>query len=211
MTTPRRLVALPLLAAGALAAGAGQAAAAQSDVPSCDAQVLSRPFLPFLDPLAYTPVGDRGFESGAGDWTLSGGARVVDGLNEPWSVGGGGDRHALTLPPGGVAVSPQMCVGLGHPTIRFFARGHASLLAGLTTSRLAVTVSGTGPLGLQLTAPVLAVTIPGGWGVTLPTPFLTNLGALLAPGGTTAVSFRFAAQGATWDLDDVYLDPFKAR
>jgi hypothetical protein len=55
------------------------------------------------------------------------------------------------------------------------------------------------------------VTIPGGWGVTLPTPFLTNLGALTAPGGTTAVSFRFAAQGATWDLDDVYLDPFKAR
>jgi hypothetical protein len=71
----------------------------------CDDRALERPFLRFLDPLAYTLVPGGDFESSAG-WTLAGGARIVDG-NEPWKVHGASDSHSLSLPSGSTCMSTR--------------------------------------------------------------------------------------------------------
>ena len=47
--------------------------------------MLSQPFKPWLDTSYYKPVDD--FEAGADGWTLTGGAKVVDG-NAAQHVGG---------------------------------------------------------------------------------------------------------------------------
>ena len=44
-----------------------------------------------------------------------------------------------------------------------------------------------------------------------PLLFLTNVLSPLSQGGRTAVAFRFTAIGGSWQIDDVYVDPFKDR
>jgi hypothetical protein len=48
------------------------------------------------------------------------------------------------------------------------------------------------------------------WQPTLPFPVVANLLPLL-PGQMTPVAFRFTARGGAWRIDDVYIDPWKAR
>ena len=67
------------------------------------------------------PGPERRPQSGGSGWTLERGAAVVHG-NEPFYVGGGGDACALALPPGGSATTAPVCIGIEHPTLRFFAR-----------------------------------------------------------------------------------------
>jgi hypothetical protein len=45
---------------------------------------------------------------------------------------------------------------------------------------------------------------------------LTSVTSVLAPGGATAVAVRFSATGlgagsGRWQLDDLYIDPFKGH
>jgi hypothetical protein len=45
-------------------------------------------------------------------------------------------------------------------------------------------------------------------------PVVANAFALISPGGYLPVSFRFKALGATagqWQIDDLYVDPFKGH
>ena len=70
-----------------------------------------------IPPTTACPGGS--FESGTNGWSLTG-ASVVAG-NEPWKVGGSADSKSLSAPRG-QAVSPAFCVGIEHPTFRFFAR-----------------------------------------------------------------------------------------
>ena len=42
--------------------------------------------------------------------------------NEPYYVHGKDERSSLSLPAGSKATSAAICVGIGHPTMRFFAR-----------------------------------------------------------------------------------------
>jgi hypothetical protein len=202
-------VAKTLLATVALTAllpGSAGAGVLVKSAPSCDAQPLSRPFVPWLDPANYTPLAGGTFENGAPGWTVSGATKVVEG-NEPWKVSGAGDHRSLRIPAGASATSPAICVGLGHPTMRFFARRDGGTL--LSTLRVEVRVETS--LGATLTLPIgLAV---GGdrWSVTLPMTVIANLLPLL-PNDTTPVQFRFVPQGgATWEIDDVYVDPWHSR
>jgi len=166
------------------------------------------PFVRFLDPLPYTPVPDGGFERGALGWTLSGGARVVSG-NEPWMIGGSNDSKSLLLPAGSAATSPPMCVGLVLPIVRFFSQG-GGVLATLKVEALY-----TDTFGKQRSIELLAVLPSGSWQPTLPLLQLSGaLNALTLNGFTTQLSFRFTPRGGlfgsgTWQIDDVYVDPWK--
>jgi hypothetical protein len=60
-----------------------------------------------------------------------------------------------------------------------------------------------------LTAPIGVVT-GGGWAPTLPMTVVANLLPLL-PGDQTAVAFRFTAVAGSWQIDDVYVDPWNRR
>jgi hypothetical protein len=210
----RRLATLGLAAAAAFAVfTASPAAAASGDeaVAPCSSHTFTRPFTPWLDIFSYTLAPGGNFEAGGASWDLRGGASVVNG-NEPYRVGGSGDSRALRLPGGASATSPKMCVNLLYPTMRFFAKGDAGLITGLLTSRLKVEVVYTDLFGVERTAPVIAVALNGtGWEPSLPAPLLVNIGTILSHDGTADVAFRFTAVGGSWSVDDVYVDPFRAR
>jgi hypothetical protein len=183
-------------------ANAGLLVASAQD---CEARASSQVFLRWLDPLRYeqAPGGDA--ESGDG-WTLGGGARIVAG-NEPWRVGGRGDGSSLLLPRGSQATTGVMCVGIGHPVMRFFARRTSGLL--LDSLKVEVLFEGAG--GRVNSLPIGLVLAGGQWQPTLPFPVLASLLPLL-PGEQTPVSFRFTPLGSgTWQIDDVYVDPWRSR
>ena len=172
-------------------------AAIAADCPPVSA--LDRPFLPFADVAQYylAPGGD--FEHGAWD----GGASVAG--NEPFQVTPGG-RRSLAIAAPASATSPTLCIGVDHPTIRFFARR----TSGPALALLGVDVVFTDPLGVERRAPLVPVTSPlsHDWVLTLPTPILANVLAL--PGPTADVHFVFTpTAGSTWQIDDVYVDPYQ--
>jgi hypothetical protein len=185
--------------------GAGTTAAAPT---SCGARQVSQPFLRWLDPAHYFPLPGGDFES-ASAWTFSGGAHVVSG-NEPYQVGGATHSRSLLLPAGSSARSASECVDGDELTLRFFARNTGSVLSALAvearvrTTVLGVTTQTTLPLGV-----VLGTTQT--WQPSLPVVFAVSLNQLL--GGTTTVDFRFTpvGLGGSWQVDDVYVDPFKDR
>lgn len=198
------LASLLTLALSALLATPAVAGAARS----CEARSVSQPFLPWLDVGHYFLFAGGDIESTRG-WTLSGGAQLVAG-NEPYLVTSRGDTHSLLLPPGSAARTASACVDSAEPTVRFFVRNTGSPLSTLAvdarirTTVLGVTTETTLPLGV-----VLGTTQT--WQPSLPTVFDLSLNQLL--GGTTTVDFGFAplGPGGSWQVDDVYVDPFKDR
>ena len=210
MLSRRTKLRIGATAATALAALAFSASSASAGVlvnaaPSCDAQPLSTPFVPWLDTALYTPLSGGDFEAAAAGWSLSGGAAVATG-NEPYQVAGPGDTKSLTIPAGGSATSPAICVGLNHPSIRFFAKRRSGGMLSLSTLRVDVlfeTANGT-----TASLPIGLVGNGGGWQPTLPMAVVANLLPLL-PGEQTPVAFRFTAQGnADWSVDDAWVDPY---
>jgi hypothetical protein len=182
----------------ALAAPAGAGLLVKS-APSCAEQSVSKPFSPWSDRSDYALAPGGAFEAGDGGWTLHG-ARTEAG-NEPFKVRSGTDARSLELEPGDVATSPVMCVGLEHPTMRFFARGDRKLLSTLTVEVVFET-----SLGIQASAPVGLLLPNGAWQPTPTFLVVANLLPLL-PNRHTPVQFRLRAIGGTWNVDDVYLDP----
>jgi hypothetical protein len=172
-----------------------------SSAGDCAAQSLGQTFLPWADVANYTlhPGGD--FESGSA-WALSGGAAVVSG-NEPFYVGSAGDSSSLSLPAGASATSGSICVGIEHPDIRFFARSSNPL------ATLQVQVLYEDGAGNAQSAPIGVVNAGGSWAPSAPLPIVVNLLPLL-PGQRTAVAFRFTASGGAFQIDDVYVDPYRS-
>jgi hypothetical protein len=195
------------LAAGALALGvfapAANAGVLVTSARDCPEQELERPFLRWLDPANYVLVPRGTLETTSG-WTLSRASRVAG--NERFFVHGADERYSLSLPAGSLATTPTQCVGLEHPTLRFFARNTGSVL-----SLLKVEVLFEDKLGLIKSLPIGAVAGTSAWAPTLPMPVIANLLPLL-PGELTPVRFRFTpvGLGAAWQIDDVYVDPFRA-
>jgi hypothetical protein len=173
-----------------------------SSAAGCPQQALERPFLRWADPANYVLV-RQGTVEATSAWTLSRAYRVAG--NEPFFVHGAGERYSLSLPAGSSATTPTQCVGLEHPTLRLFARNTGSLL-----SVLSVEVLIEDKLGLVKSVPMGVVTGTSAWAPTLPMPVIANLLPLL-PGERTPVRFRFkpVGLGASWQIDDVYVDPYR--
>lgn len=164
----------------------------------------SEVFAPWGDDASYLLVPGGAFEPGQPAWALSGGAKVVPG-NEPFYVRSRTDRNSLYLPSGSSALSPTVCFGLGDWHARFFVRN-----VGSASGSLKVDVAVRSLLGL---VSILDGGSVSGSGVWAPSPriglTLTNLCSLL---GVKAVAFRFrtVGSGAAFQVDDVYLDPWKS-
>ena len=202
----RALVALFTTGAATLAVAApAHAGLLVEGAQDCADAPASRVFQPWLDPFNYVPAPGGDAESAAG-WTMEGGARIVAG-NEPWKVGDDADRSSLLLPAGSRATTAVMCVGVEHPTMRFFAKR----TSGLVLHPLAVEVLFEGLGGAVNRLPIGTVLAGGSWQPTLPFPVVANLLPLL-PGEQTPVAFRFTpVGGASWQVDDVYVDPWRFR
>jgi hypothetical protein len=196
-----RLIALATLVCVAALAGVAGTQPARAGLLGCDGQTAVQPFTPWLDPSNYVLTTNGSLES-TGGWTFTGGAKVVSD-NEPWRVNAPTDSHSLSLPSGSSATTPAFCVTLLHPDLRFFAVNSGSALSTLEVDSI------TTVLGLKVTTPVGVVLAGGSWQPTLPLPFLDGLLSLTQ--GT--VQFRFTPLGAGggWQIDDLYVDPFKSR
>jgi hypothetical protein len=162
----------------------------------CPDEQLSRPFAPWLDFADYQRVPGGTFERPLRGWSLLG-SKVAAG-NHPFASG----ASSLRLVAGGSAVSPAFCVGLTHPTVRFFVAGPGR--TGATLRVEALIRSGPGVLER---VPIGVADGRGGWGPSLPMVLRANLVAAL-PGDRTAIALRFTAAGGTFSIDDVYVDPY---
>jgi hypothetical protein len=170
----------------------------------CGDESLSQPFARFGDSHQYKIVPGGSFEGALTDWTLSGGAKVVT-PNEPWHVGGSTHAKSLVLPAGSTAVTAPSCVGLGEPTLRFFAKKNSGLL-----STLAVSVWVKTSLGLAVPVPIGVLLGNGQWHESPQMLIVANLLPLL-PGDRTPVAFQFTPLLGSWQIDDVYVDPMRVR
>jgi len=197
-----------LLAALALAAvpSAASADVLNLGLSGCPAQTIEHPFARWGDNANYVLVPGGTFEGSLSGWKLSGGAKVVAG-SEPFAAHGAGEKYALSLPSGSSATTPQVCVGVLDPTMRYFAANDGGLL-----SLMSVSILYYPPGGGVLTLP-LGVNVGGkAWAPSLPTLITANLLGVLSDGKAT-VAFRFTpiGLGAKWRIDDVYVDPYAAR
>jgi hypothetical protein len=201
----RRLV-TGLVAMSLLAAGSSAAAGPLDSVLAPCGKDLSQPFLPWLDPANYAFAPNGGLEGGLGGWSSSGGARAVSG-NESYAVHDTGDGYSLSLAPGASATTPSICIGTLSPAARLFVRNPGSPLSTLRVDALYTTV-----LGIRTSALVGVIGASASWQPTLPLPLLANaVGLPLLGGGSTQIALRFTSQGlgGSWQLDDVYVDPYK--
>jgi hypothetical protein len=161
-------------------------------------------FAAWDDSSYYAKLFNGGFEGGSTGWVLGGGARIVSG-NEPFYVNAGSDTHSLLLPTGSSAYSGTVCFAPGDWHMRFFARN-----VGASGGKLHVQVIVPSLLGGLLSI-LDGGTVSGG-SAWAPSPqlqlLLSNVTGLL---GTKAVAFRFTpvGSGAAYQIDDVYLDPWK--
>jgi hypothetical protein len=200
-----RLVLLVAAAAALSAAFSAGPAAAGLGIQCPDPS--SQPFQSWDDNSFYAFAPDGGLENGGSGWTLSGGARVVDG-NESFFVHAGSDDSALALPSGSSATTPPMCIGLLSGHMRFFLAN-----GGSSGSKLKVQVLYGGGLGglLSTAGRILGVSDLGylkagsSWQPSAEVEMLGGTAPLL----TQYVQFRFTPADGTgaWRIDDVYLDP----
>ena len=198
-----RILFATTVAAMALLAPAGTASAgllSQSAGP-CPSYPLSQPFAKWLDPMNYTLAPGGAFESSAG-LTLTGGARIVSG-NEPNYLNSTTDKSSVLIPRGGTVTTGPICVGLDKPTIRFFAKRPSFALLPLLTVEGVFTTRSGGTASL----PMVGVPLAGNsWSPQL--PFVTT-GAVLELGDTTMMRFRIRAVSGDWQVDDLYVDPWR--
>ena len=202
----RILVGLCGVAIIASATGASKARAGLLGTGSgsyCD-PAATQAFSPFGDSSYYARLYNGNFENGSLGWALSGGARVVSG-NEPYYLSGDrSDRNSLYLPAGSSAASGTVCFALGDWHLRLMAKR----------------LSSSGGLHVQVVVPSLVgllTVLDGGTvygnGSWAPSPrmelLLCNVTSLL---GTKAVAFKFTpvGTGTAYQIDDVYLDPWKS-
>jgi hypothetical protein len=207
----RARIALLAVATAALFAavpGTASAGVLVASAPNCDNGPNSQPFAQWDDDNHYFLAPGGSFEGSLGDWSLGSAGTVAD--QEPWGVAEDAGDNALRIPAGRSVVSPTFCVGLEHPSMRFFAHSSGGgLLGGL--SQLVVTARVETSLGLVLEVPVGAVSSLTGngtrWNRTPTQIVLASLLPLL-PGEHTPIEFRFAAVGSSaWVIDDVFVDP----
>ena len=167
---------------------------------SCSDQTFEQPFLHWADVANYVLTPGGTFESGAPAWS---GGSVVSG-NEPYYIHAAGESRSLSLKAGASATSATMCATLLHPDLRFVARASGLL------PLMSVEVLFPGLSGDVESLPVAVIPGTSSWQPTLPLPFLVNATALLSPDGTIPIAFRFTALSGSWQLDDVYVDPYKS-
>jgi hypothetical protein len=196
------LVLLCLLVALAVA-GSSQAALLPT-APKAVCSPASQAFLPWQDAAYYGLVPGGSFESSLSGWSLGRGAQVVSG-NESAHVNGPNDARSLYLPSGSSVVTAPACFAFADWKLRFFVKS-----VGPATGTLRVKLVGHGLLGSVFTlldAGNVTASADGSWQPSAPIGIgvLAQLGSLLT---TNSVSVQLTAVGGSFQVDDVYLDPW---
>jgi hypothetical protein len=182
----------------------GGAFASSSLLATCQTPPISTPFSQWGDTNDYFLAPGGSFEGTADQvgWTLSN-ATLTSG-NEPFGVNDPGDSQSLTINGGGSATSPYFCVDNTMSSLRFFAQ-QVSPGAGLRARALVQTSNG-------VTTVPLAHLYDGSTPTWAPSdPVVADTSGL--PDGQTlqvALQFTVRASAASWQIDDVYVDPYRS-
>jgi len=188
---------------GAIAVALIVVAAFASAAQACSYSGASQVFSGWGDNKSYVLAPDGGFEGGGAGWSLEGGAAVVDG-NESFYLNGAGDTKSLSLPAGSSAVSPPICMSLSTPSFRMMA-----LNTGDPSSRLRVEAV-YNLLGLVRTKVVSNLTAGETWAPTQSVSTVLGLSTIVGTLIPSAIEVRITPLGAggSWQVDDLYIDPF---
>lgn len=192
-----RLAALLATALLALAAFAGAAQA-------CSYSGTEKVFGPWGDQRDYVLAPDGGFEAGGSGWQLNRGAAVVEG-NESYHLNDAGDSKSLSLPAGSSAVSPPICMAIDTPSFRLVARN-----SGDPSSQLRVEATYK-LLGLIRTRTAGTLRTGSSWAPSQSVSTVLTLSTLVGTLIPSAIEIRFTPLDSSgqWQVDDVYVDPFR--
>jgi hypothetical protein len=161
-------------------------------------------FSPWGDQRNYVLAPDGGFEAEGSGWQLNRGATVVDG-NESYYLNGAEDSKSLSLPAGSSAVSPPVCMAIDTPSFRLVARN-----GGDPSSRLRVEAVYK-LLGLVRTKTAGTLSAGSAWAPTQSVSTVLTLSTLVGTLTPSAIGIRFTPLDSSgqWQIDDVYIDPFR--
>jgi hypothetical protein len=168
----------------------------------CPSQTGKQKFAKFGDTATYVLVPGGSFEGTPAQvgWTLAN-ATLTSG-NEPFYLNSASDSQSLLIDGGGSATSPVFCVDRTMPTMRFFVRQTAS---GSDLKVQGLVQTPRGPLALTV-ADLADGSEPGWTSVQINIP--TNR---IPKGLSIPAALRFVVPGSgSWQLDDVYVDPYRA-
>lgn len=180
-------------------------ASAHGTTVPCTARSESSVFSRWGDSSRYFLMPNGGFEAGVTDWKLTGGASVVTG-NETWKVRSSTDNYSLRIPYGATAESRTICVSKGEDVIRLFAR-NPGVPGSILHVEVIVRNPDTGAVA-QTAFDVNGDAAPLGWAPTM----RLGIAQQWSSTGTEELTFVFSTRGAaaTWQIDDVYVDPFRS-
>jgi hypothetical protein len=185
------------LTCAAVFVSSGAALAAQ-----CPTQTSKQEFARWGDSASYFLVPGGSFEGTPAQvgWTLSN-ATLTAG-NEPYHLNAATDSQSLRIDGGGSATSPVFCADSSMPSLRFFVRQPA---AGSDLKVQGVVQTPRGPF--TFTVADLGSGVLSAW-----TPVQVNVPTSRIPRGlSVAAALRFVVPGSgSWQLDDVYVDPYRA-
>ena len=136
------------------------------------------------------------FESGFSSWTSGGGATIVSG-NETSYLNSRSDTHAVNLPANAWVKTGAICTNPNDQTVRLMVKG--------TSGQLkfdAYVVSGG---NIRTWSGQVDAKSGTSWRASQIIQFALGNQYL----GATTIQLTFTAIGATWQVDDIYVDPFK--
>jgi hypothetical protein len=168
----------------------------------CPSQTGKQKFAKWGDSASYFLVPGGSFEGTPAQvgWTLAN-ATLTSG-NEPFHLNSAIDSQSLLIDAGGSATSPVFCVDSTMPSLRFFVR-QTALGSDLRVQGLVQTPRG--PFAFTVAA-------LGDGSLLQWTPVQINVPTNRIPKGLSIpAALRFVVPGSGgWQLDDVYVDPYRA-
>ena len=195
-----RKAAARMAAATTLAMFASTGAALACPVPS-----TTQAYASLGDSSSYFPVPDGNLADPAlPGWTLVNASLTPGG--DPFNVNGQTSPNSVTVSAGGWVQTAPFCVDSTMPTFRFAANQTA------TGSPLQVSIVGQSPgvVGYTINLGSLADGSVNGW--TAVAPLALTGGVTLQPGASYMASLRFRVPswgGGAWQIDDIYVDPYR--
>lgn len=210
MSLPRRfgrrthgLVAATLTAlvasAGAVATSVPAEAATYYNV--CGQRVTSQVFKAYGDTNEYFLPQEGGFETARLNGWVASNAGIVSGNSPFYLTGNRSDTRSLKVNAGGSAISEVICVVPGEDSIRFAYRS-----PGVPGATLRVDISVLSALGTAYSSYTVA-DAGAGWKVS---PRMAIPNKVDYTGGQS-LKIKFTATGtsAAWQVDDVFVDPWR--
>jgi hypothetical protein len=192
-----KIITLTALVTAAVAtAGLAASAQASNGSGSCGTRALKTPFSSFGDSGQYFFAPNGGFESGTSSWTVGGGASVVSG-NETSNLNAKSDSKSLSLPTGAWAKTAAFCTNPNDQTIRLMVKG--------STGQLKVDAYILSGTNIRTWSTQVSASKSTGWVPSQVIQFALGNQYL----GATTIQLTFTAIGAKWQIDDLYVDPFK--